>query len=362
MDALRLYGVSVIRLSDLVKNYSLEQGNLKETAIVANTVRARWAWKDLFRTTIWEVKQAVLEVCPKKHTIKLPDDVERLVNISVVDAQQRIQVLSFNPNLNTTSIKCQKSKCSCTKCNGNETFCGALDNITYTTEVVTIQDVEYTVQVWTRMDGEGNIQTSKNAPYLNAETGEVEYKEIIETVCKMDVTSCGCIAPTATNIGLFNQYFGWFFNGYDWGGLGSNSTLIPSSYNWYGEWNYNAANRDLIHIFRPKSSVNNLTNMVAINPYTGQRETLENDITKVIVCYQSSGECPGEEILIPEYAEMAIMTGMMRRQVLLSPRSSSSDKEQTLRDYNRAKNKVARWLNPVSMADVAKMQTNPRKW
>lgn len=361
---LRQYGVEVKTLSEIVRSLALKQGNDKSVYFIRNLVIAAEVWKELFRRTIWEIKTVVLNVCPKKGTITIPNDCERLVNISVIDKYNRIKPLSYNPNINTAEILCQKNKCSCNKCHGENTLCGAVDNITRTTENVEIQGEEYTKTTWIRYDGSGAIQKQEEIPTLDQKTGTVVMQTNVQTICNVEVNSDGCILPTAPNIEAFTTYCGFgavINNGWDNRHCGWQTNayreLIPASYNFFGSWNWNAASRDIIHIFH-----SGRRNCTFINePGQCNQNGEENEITKVIVSYQTNGETPGEEILIPQYAQYAIEMGIIWRQKKYNPRDGDKD-ESALRSWRREVQKVNAHLNPIRMDDMIKLQTQPRYW
>jgi hypothetical protein len=352
---LTLYGEQVIPLSKLVKQFCLKQGNLKETATFQQLIYAQWAWKELFRLSIWEIKNVVLDVNCKDHTIQLPADCERVINIYVLDNQRKLQPLTCDPGISTVEITCIQPKCSCGNCNGNGTLCAAAEaGITYTTETVYIQDNPYTLETWVRYNGDGAIQQQQNIPALNASTGQVTYTTVTETICNVEVTNKGCIASTPTNMELLRTYCGCntfpetrcgIYGG--WYGYG----LIPQPYNYYGYWNVNAADRSIIHIFRQDNG-----------NYYGQNSPQRNVINKVIVSYQTNGETSGEEILIPEYAQFAIDMGILWQQKLYNPRAGSGDKQFGKEQWLAAKQLVNKHLNPISLEIMRKLQTEQRRW
>lgn len=352
------YGVEVMYLSDLVRKFALKQGNTKSVYFLRNLEFARWAWKELFRRTIWEIKTEVLCVS-RDHTITVPDDCERLINISVIDKFGIIKPLSYNPNINTAQIRCQKSACSCKKCNGENTLCGALDNITKTTEIVEIQGAEYTLTTWIRYD-KGVLQKQQEIPTLYQATNTVVMTTQVTTICNIETDINGCIRPTAPNIEAFRVNCGFAFNN-NWDGVNCTwfnnayRELIPASYNFFGQWNWNAASRDIIHMFH--SGRRNAT-------FVNQPEQCgheENDIKRVIVTFQTNGESANEEILIPQYAEMAVNTGMLYQQRLFNPKDGDRD-ESGLRNWRRAVKNVDRHLNPIRLDDMIKLQTQPHYW
>lgn len=361
MNYITQHGTAVMTLSDLVDDFCLAQGNMRESLILQQYRHARWAWKELFRTTLWEIKKAVLCVDCKDHSIRLPDDCERVYTISVVDCHGKIHPLGFNTDWNTAKIKCIKNKCSCQKCDGVDTLCAAIDSITAATETVTIHGVDYTKTILTRYDGSGAVQTQETVPVWDVNSNTVIYQTNVKTVCNVETTTKGCIKATRANMDLLREscgcgnFFGnWSELGQTWGNYNAYRELIPAVYNYFGEWNYNAEDRQIVHIFGCG------TRHFGHNDQ--QEAEWRSNIRQVIVDYQTNGEIPNSEILVPEYAVEAVQIGMAYRQKYLNVRVRESEKEEARMAWSREKTRVAKYLNPMTMDVVSKLQTNPRLW
>jgi hypothetical protein len=362
MEDLRIYGVSVKSASYVVDDFCLRQGNMRQSGIIQAYANLKWAWKDLFRYTLWDIKTAVLPVDCKHDTVHLPSDCERVINLSVVDKFGRLHPLGFNTDLNTTDIRCLKPKCSCKNCNGEDTLCSAIDAISATTSTVTIHDVAYTQTVLTRYNGSGAVQTQTTRPTWDEQQGKVVYDVIIETKCNLEVTDKGCIKITKPNMDLLRDNFGignfidqWDAFGFSWGNQRAYRELIPTAKNYWGEWNYNTADREIIHIFGSED-----------RRHFGHTEEQEhewrNNIRQVILTYQTNGETPSQEIYIPDYAVLAVQIGMVYMQKMLSPKVNEEDKKAAKYAFSAEKNRVFKYLNPVRMEDVAKLQQAPHRW
>jgi hypothetical protein len=352
---LLLHGQQVIPLSKHVKEFCLKQGNLKETAVFQQLVYARWAWKELFRLSIWEIKNVVVDVDCEDHTIKLPVDCERLMNIYVLDRERKLQPLTCDPAISTVEINCIQPNCSCQNCNGQDSLCAAAEaGISYTTETIYIQGNPYTQETWTRYAGNGAIQQQQSIPTLNAADNTVFYTTTISTLCNVEVTDKGCIKSTPENMELLRSYCGCdVFPASRCGVAGTwyRDGLIPQPYNYYGYWNVNAADPSIIHIFRFDNGIN-----------YNQQSPERNAINKVIVSYQTNGETAGEEILIPEYAQFAIDMGIMFQQSTYNRKAPIAEKQYAKEQWLAAKQLVNKHLNPIRLEDLAKLQTQIRRW
>lgn len=365
MKTFRQHGVSVMLLSDIADQFCLTQGNMRESMYTSVIVNARWAWKDIFRDTLWFTKKAVLCVDKKTRTTKLPADCEKVINIQVVDGNGRLHPLTFNPDINTARIRCMKTKCSCNNCNGDDTLCGAIDAITVTYQTVTIKGTDYTQSTYVRYDGTGNMQREIISPVLDAKTNTVIFQTRYETICQVETTEKGCIKTNGRNIELLNQFFGlgnfldeWTGLGYGWDNWNAFRTVAPPSYNKYGYFNYNAAAGDIVHIEPPHKHFWPGWEVSSDQPNTEFRDF----ICQVVVEYLTNGEVPGEEILVPEYAVEAVEEGIFYRQKRFNTRVSPADKNAAKASFEDAKIKVMKYLNPIRIDTVAKLQTQPRPW
>lgn len=361
MKELRQDGISLMTLTDLVDDFCLAQGNMRQQNLLQVYRHARWAWKEIFRKTMWEIRKAVLCVNCEDHTIKLPADCERVIAISVVDCFGKLHPLGFNTDWNTAKIKCIASKCSCNSCHGEDTLCAAIDTLKVVTETVVINGSNYTKTVLTRYPGGGVIQTQSTIPAWDSASSSVVYNTVYETICNVETTDKGCIKATPANMGLLVTKCGvspffreWAASGYVWGGNSPYQELIPAPYNYFGEWNYNAQDRRIVHIFSGATRHFN---------HTDQEEaSWRSNIRQVVLDYQTNGETPDTEITIPEYAVEAVQIGMVYRQKYLHPKAGEGDKIAAKQAWIAAQREVVKYLNPVIMENVAKLQTNQRRW
>lgn len=365
MNNLREYGTAVMTLTAVVDDFCLAQGNMRESTILAQYRHARWAWKDLFRTTLWNLKTAVLCVDCKDHSVHLPDDCEsdKIITISVVDCYGKLHPLGFNTDWNTARIKCTKVKCSCQNCDGQDTLCAAIDSISAVTETVTIHGTDYTKTTLTRFNSSGDVQTQTTIPIWDQLTSTVVYNTDIKTICNVEVTDKGCIKVTKPNMdalrgacGVGNFIDNWSGWGFGWGNYKAYRELIPTVTNYWGEWNYNAADPSIIHIFGGGRWVNHFGNDT-------EREALfRGSIRQVVLMYQTNGETPNTEILVPEYAVNAMQVGMVYQQKFLNPRIGEGDKLQAKYAFRDAKKEIVKYLNPIHLEVIEMLQTNPRLW
>ncbi len=216
--------------------------------------------------------------------------------------------------------------------------------------------LQYCILYRIRYNGSGGIQQEQSIPTWNSATGTVVYNTEITTLCNVEVTEKGCIKITPQNMELLRSHCGCDSFPEQNEGLCHSwyrkSGLIPQPYNYYGYWNVNAADRSIIHIFRfDNGHVNRNFN----SPF-------RNNINQVIVSYQTNGETPGDEIMVPQYAQMAMEAGIMWQQKFYNNRVSPNDKAAAKIEWQAARLDVNKHLNPIRMEDIAKLQTQARRW
>jgi len=346
----------------MVDDFCLAQGNMREALYMQQLRHAKWSWKDVYRGTIYDIKKTVLPIDCHNDTITLPNDCERVINLSVIDCRGILHPLGFNTALNTAEIRCLKSKCTCDICGGKDTLCGAIDSISATTVTVNIQGTDYTQTIYTKYAGDGIVQTQTTTPSWDTSTGTVIYNTTTETICNVETTDKGCIKATRPNMDLLrtrcgcgNFFSEWQNQGFFWENRNVYRELIPSAYNYWGEWNYNAADRQIIHIFGGHERTH-------FGHTVEEEHEWRLSIRQIILSYQTNGEVPECEILVPEYAVEAVQIGMVYRQKYLNPRIGEGDKLNAKYAFRAAKQEVFKFLNPVRMEDITKMQTAPRPW
>ena len=340
-------------LHKVIKNFCAMQGNEKESYFTKMAIYAKWAWRDLYVNTIFDYRTVIMNVCPPDFTIRIPDDCERVFNVSIIDKHNRKHPLSLNTNINTAKLLCPTVKCSC-QCGGQDTLCSVIDTLTTTTQTVMIEGSPYTWTTWMNYDRDGSIQQVDQIPALDTLTNTVVYTKYYKTICNVEVTDKGCIKPTDSNKELLRNFLG----GDLFGDIQRSVThqIIPASYNDYGYWNWDAACGDIIHIFGHPDWRHNHPQ------YDNEFKYYESSIHQVMLTYQTNGQTPDTEILVPEYGVEALNMGIIHRQKVYGMRVSSAEKEQALQDYRREKSAVYRYLNSLRIDDIRKLQAVPIVW
>lgn len=146
------------------------------------------------------IRRVLLTVNSNTKTATLPPDFNGKVFIGFIDENGHKIPLDIDDTLtNTQSIVDVPCVDTCPKCNANKAICADL-SITTDTETITINSVVYEYTITKKLYANGDYFLESSIPYLDISTNTVNYKASKEFVAHIDLTDCGCVANTASNI------------------------------------------------------------------------------------------------------------------------------------------------------------------
>lgn len=340
-DARSLYGSQILALSEVIDELMIAQGNDKRNHYFAYLTHAKWVWKDLLRKTIWSITQKLVDV-PDNKIITLPVGIDRLIGISVTDHHNNLQVILQNPNINTLKAVCAPKKCSCLSCNGNDSLCAFIDEISMRTETVHIGGFPFTKRIFNQKDERGNLIEIIETPVYDADvstSNHVRYLTTKRIICELEVDKLCCIKPTERNRTLIFEHCGNYLKSCE--GLNYHSIkedkvdLVPYSSD-YGYWNWEANSKGKIYL-------------------SGSRAK------QVIISYQTNGDCELGELMVPEYALDTVLLGIAHRQAVYAPTAviSLSEKQYRQSQFLTSKTKLEQYLNPIDANEFMRLQETP---
>lgn len=333
-----LYGVPTETLEEVLNLYLVQQGNSRRSHFADYMITAQEVWEQLFRGTIWQVRQVIADVDQDKHTLQLPRDMERFLSISVMDHCGDLQPLTYDPNMNTLEVLCHKKTCSCTECNGEGSMCDAIDSLTMREAPVVIDTITYYERIWNRKCGH-SIMEVRETPAKDGD--EITWVTSEKLICDVDVDEKGCIKPTEPNRQLFDHHFGLFL-------LDCHRRLcddhhlrcrtqIPPNFSYYGFYKPDATCDGIIHLKHVKAD-------------------------KVIVSYQPAAGITDGQVMVPKYAKDAMMYGLFYYSVRFRTNVSIGERREAENNFKMAVRKLFLFMFPISLEEFTKLPSRRRIW
>lgn len=331
----RQHGCDVVPLTEIVDQLMIMQGNMNRSHYMATLLHARYAWKDLLRTTIFSMRNFVLPVC--NDMVVVPDGVENVYALSYVDDCGLVVPLSYNPKINTLSLDVTESACACKVCNGDGTLCQMIDDIIYRTEEIDVNGQIMYKRIWNKTDNRGNMYEVTQTPVFDPDAQMIVYLESQNLICKLDVNKNGCVADTDQNRSMLYNHCGCYMLSAccDF----ARTPRYPTTPSDYGSWNYDKGSGSIIHLRGVHSK-------------------------SLIITAQANDECEGGDQLVPEFAVDAIMFCIQYRQQAFAPANviPAAAKEYSYRQYRRVKGDLLRYLYPIDMQAFAELGSIIPKW
>ncbi|MFX1709067.1 hypothetical protein PV783_34185 [Chitinophaga sp. CC14] len=197
-----------IPLRDVVRSLLVREDDILGARFRRYYDIAKDVYRELNLYCIRWSKRYLVEVDPRDHSIRLPEDCLLVSSISIVDDCGRIEPLILNKNItgDIADIHLHKS-CGC-KCNCNSELCGQLKNyeVIYTDVVAPMPDgTTQSFHVWARkaIYPDGSFYREWQQPVQITGEGGVhtatEVQIFQEFICKLQTESCGCIKDCPDN-------------------------------------------------------------------------------------------------------------------------------------------------------------------
>lgn len=366
-------------LSQVVDEYLINRGIDKKKHFGKYLVISQRVWQEIFWNTLWIVKTVWLPL--KKgdpyHYIDVPRDKARIFSINSTDDCGKLVPLYYNNQLNVVS-RPKIKKCGCTRCDCGG-ICEDVNGLTATTNLLfTINGIDYYEKTWLKYCPNGDVWEYKEVPTKKYATAPVtgDYNEdydndfsiqsdafsnftiVTETfqkkICALAVKPCGCPEETDANqqllidnCGCFLSFSNTFRRCY------CDQFLADPAPNIYGQVKISECGTRIyykppLHRFKQQC-------VVGPGPIPRLPEFLQ-------VSYQTSGKNVGSDTLVPDFALMAMWTGIDWRSKLFNSRYPWSEKKGMEYQFNDAVNKIIMFLSPLNMEKLSYIQDSVIRW
>lgn len=359
-------------LSEITDRYLIRVGIDKRKYFSRYLVIAGEVWEDVFQNTLWSIKSVWM---PTKlgdpfNYVDMPGDCARPLGVGVDDKCDLIQPLFYNNQLNVVAKPITK-KCGCTcDCGG---LCDDANSLTTTTKLIfTINGVPYYQKCWMQLCPNGDIieyceTPTKKYNDLTGDSGDFSddynndydiaaapfsaYEIVIvksqRKICKLEVAPCGCPLETEANCQLLIDSCGC-----------STSWGCRSKRRHCKQFSENINNNHLGEV-----KLSDCGTRIFYRANKHWRQVAKKEFPDyLLVNYQSTGVTPGAETLIPKYARKVMYAGIDTARKEFNSSFSQNEKDNSCYKFQKEKNDIVGYLNPIDLQQLSQVQDQPIRW
>lgn len=339
---------SILTLGEMTDQYLLFNGIDKRRYFKQYLFLSGEVWKDLFQNTLFVTKSVYVEL--KKGSpynfVEIPDDSVRFFGLSVPDKCGNLKPLYYNDKINTL-VKPTIKSCGCDACDCGG-LCESIGSLIPTTKEVIINGDPYTETTWIKTCPNGDVMEYRTIPTLQYQfdrgsydnsydvsyeigtsSSEVVTYTLSRKICKLEVAECGCPTQTKENECIIADHCGCYFN--------SLTHAKRKCEKHWGERNYYAG-ECVISDCRSKVFVKHVDHF--------------DDNNWMVMSYQTNGINPDGQTQVPDYAKMALFTGMFYYKNLFNDRLNPRIKEAQKYSYMDEQNKIILFNNKFAIEDL----------
>jgi hypothetical protein len=325
--------IPYLSVTEVVDDYMISAMDYRRKNILTYLVHAKWIWKDLMWSTIWQTVSKLVQVKQKDGLLYIdtPPDMLRFISLTRPDARGRLRPFLTDDAIDHIPPTFENG-IICPTCGESNELGQCVSDITVVTSQVTILGDNYINKTWKRLEANGNLTEIREVWALDVSDADnpVATKTVLtKKVCSFQVKDCGCLVNCAENRQLVELYCG---------------SLCVS------QKKILARGRDWAKI-----------KVVDGKIFFSHRGAVPDF---VLLTYQTNGECGLEEIMIPEYAVTAMNFGIHWRCGALAPASvvSPGEKRERSNEWAKAKQALQEFLNPIIMEEFLAGQMSIPKW
>lgn len=328
--------IPALTLTEAVNNYMMLSFNETRKYLANYLAAAQWAWKDIVTDTVWQVQHKYVQVDRSSfpYTIPKPKGMTALLNVSVTDSCNNLQSLIDDKYMNILDKPKFKKPCAKHKdCGCEDALCDAIDSIAVRQKDVMIDGVAYIEKIWNKRYPNGDLYELRETPVkvYNADGSYTATMDFQETfICKLEVTSCGCVLPTPKNKSLIISACGCFLSDCI---LEECKTDIPVTKSKFGKFKMGDDGRIVV----------------------------VTDEDFVIVSYKTNGQC-AEEIIVDEVMLPALWAGIVFYTTAYNNGKGPREKQHAKQMFEAAKFELAENQNPIRSDEFVRIGQNFTQW
>lgn len=363
----------IYTLADATDEYLALRGINKQKYYSSFLIAAKWAWKQLFKNTIYAVNSQwfTLKSGVPFNYVDMPINCVRFFSASIVTERNQIKNLFYSNYTNIIQMPTSsQKKCGCGTCDCGG-LCEDVNSLTYTTKLLfTINGVDYYEKDWVKVCPNGDVIEYRIVPVkkYNSFTGDggdymndymndydiggapfsdytIVYQDFQTKVCQLTVKPCGCPENTTENINLLNSYCGCYlpFNAYC---KRKHEDVFLGEINNYGHKGtvkVSECGTKIYYIPDPSCANKPLPEFLLLN-------------------WQTSGENCSEVVQVPEYATDTLFAGIDFYSKRFNNAYNQTEKDDSKYAWRNSVNEMVAFLNPLSLEWLSTVADAPIKY
>lgn len=363
----------ILTLSEVTERYLAVRQVNKKKYFASYLIVAGKIWQELFQKTLFSTKSVwkELKAGDPYSYVDIPNDCSRFFEASVVDDCGNIVPVYYNPRLNVVPKPVVK-KCGCGSCDCGG-LCEDLNSTTLTTRFVfTINAIQYFEKTWLKYCSNGDILEYKETPVkkyndfigssgdfnndfnddfssANPSLANFDIETVVSQrkICSLDTKPCGCPVDSEENISKVVDMCGCF--------LPCNSHLkVKRCDRFLPDTNNNC---------QGEIKISECGNRIFYRPMPHRRHHKNIPTPNFLLLnYQTNGSTPGQEVMVPDYAELAMWKGIDYLHKAFNNIYSLGEKQLSKIEYEDECNRVIKFLNPLSLEWLSNIMDSPIKW
>jgi hypothetical protein len=321
-------------LAEVVELYCLHQFNSRKKRFDDYLPMAKFVWEDIFLRTIWNTKSKWL---PLKSGDPYPfidfTKGDLFLGVYITDDCGDLFPLIYNGHIPTLPKPAKKS-CGCKdpSCNCGD-LCSGMNALSYASKDVVIDNVTYQEKTWLQVCGTGEVKKWRSVPskvYTDENSYTVAYEDQFETVCQLDVKPCGCVSETISNQKIIMTKCG--------------QSLVSCSSKTFFKYHK--------HKGIPEYTFSKCGTKINI---------IGNNLPTDFLLHSQSLKAAMDS-RVPHYCLDTMFTGIQTRSILWNPTKSLTEKDIAKEMYKDAKKDIIKFLNPVDLEGIMRIQGEPKQW
>jgi hypothetical protein len=313
-----------VPLSDFVDRFMAHSFNNGRKYYKNMLLIAADTWKELYWKTLRVTRTKRVCVDHATHTVRIPTDCLKVIEVRIFDVCDNMQELTYNPRRQPKALAAKG--CGCKKCDCTSSVCESMGTVAHLSEDIEFSGVIYQKLTKSKVCPNGDLVMEITEPFAKKDENggvQVVFRTYQNRVGSLAVKPCGCVENTVENNRVCCSALGTPI-----------SCCAPTCKTGEGQYKIDGC---YIHFF-------------------------DISCDYVDINYITNGEECMSEIMIPEYCREAMFAGLYLFSIRFRQTISPYEKRAAKTEWAMEKQELYEFLNPISAHDFNELQHQFPKW